>query len=65
MCFYKPVPSKYHIIAIKGTFLKGLGADSIRSTLKVASSNCKIISILDYYPVTIKETRNRLAIYIH
>ena len=52
-------------MVIKGTSPKGLGADSVRNTLKVISSNYKIISILDYYLVAIKETYNRPATYIH
>ena len=39
-------------------------ANNAKGTLGVASSNYKIISILNYYPVTIKETRNRPATYI-
>ena len=56
---------KYYIIAIKGTSPKGLRANSTRGTLGVASSNYKIISILDYHLVAIKETRNGPATCIY
>ena len=36
----------------------------MRGTLKVASSDYKIINILDYYLVAIKETHNGPATYI-
>ena len=51
-------------MTIKRAALKGLRANNTRNTLKVASYNYKIISILDYYLVAIKETRNRPAAYI-
>jgi hypothetical protein len=58
-------PSKYYIITIKGTTLKGLGANGIKNTLKVASSDYEIINIPNCHLVAIKEMYNRLATYIY
>ncbi len=45
--------------------LKGLEANSTRGTLRVSSSDYKIMGILDCYLVAIKETYNRLATCIY
>ena len=54
-----------YIIIIKGAALKGLWVNGARNTLKVISGDYEIISIPDYYLVTIKETHNRSATYIY